>query len=404
MADIEILMPMIKQFMPFAQKRMGFEDPPRLFLKGDAKNAKNPLGKTAFYDPENKSVTIYTTNRHPKDIMRSLSHELVHHTQNCRGEFDKTHEMGDGYAQNDSHMREMEREAYEVGNMCFRDWEDGIKQTIYFEHLQKGDNKMSTKDWKNGEIKSLLSENWGFKMDLSKLNEAKGEKGDADPLDGERAKFDKDHDGVPDGADKDKDDPDVGAKNEGAFDANHYCVHHGGVHHEGKIRMAEAIQHVKPDENGHISHYDMKLEDGTVLENVAVEDIQVTEASLAEKHGKRDHKKMKDDEELDEQSKSDLPDRGAGRAQGGRRLDEEDEDAPEDKEDNESDLKRARDAAKRPGRSALDRQRARRNRGGGIKGLTKEEFPGKSDMDTHKRDLSEERLKEIIAHALKTRG
>ncbi len=41
------------------------------------------------------------------------------------------------------------------------------------------------------------------------IEEAKGEKGDADPLDGERAKFDKDHDGVPDGADKDKDDPDV---------------------------------------------------------------------------------------------------------------------------------------------------------------------------------------------------
>ena len=46
------------------------------------------------------------------------------------------------------------------------------------------------------------------------IEEAKGEKGDADPLDGERAKFDKDHDGIPDGADKDKDDPDVGAKKE----------------------------------------------------------------------------------------------------------------------------------------------------------------------------------------------
>ena len=41
------------------------------------------------------------------------------------------------------------------------------------------------------------------------LEEAKGEKGDADPLDGERAKFDKDHDGVPDGADEDADDPEV---------------------------------------------------------------------------------------------------------------------------------------------------------------------------------------------------
>ena len=321
MANIELLMPMIKQFLPFAQKRMGFQDPPRLFLKGDSKNAKNPLGKTAFYDPENMSVTIYTTDRHPKDIMRSLSHELVHHAQNCRGEFDKPHQMGDGYAQNDSHMREMEREAYEVGNMCFRDWEDGIKQTIYFEHLQKGDDKMSTKDWKNGEIKSLLSESWGFKMDLSKLNE--GAKPDFLDLDKDGDKKEPMKSAAKDADRDDKEEP----KNEGAFDANHYCVHHGGVQHEGKIKMAEAVQHVKPDENGRITHYDMKLEDGTVLENVAVEDIQITNASLAEEHSmaKRDHDDMKDrpeEEELDEQSKTDRPDRVAGRDSGGRRVNE----------------------------------------------------------------------------------
>ena len=62
--------------------------------------------------------------------MRSLSHELVHHAQNCRGEFDKPTVAGEqGYAQKDPHLREMEREAYELGNMCFRDWEDGYKQS-----------------------------------------------------------------------------------------------------------------------------------------------------------------------------------------------------------------------------------------------------------------------------------
>ena len=80
--------------------------------------------------------------------------------------------MGAGYAQTNDHLRNMEREAYEKGNMCFRDWEDSIKSTIYFEHLQKGDSRiMSTKQWKNGELKGLLSEAWGLKMDLSKLNE-----------------------------------------------------------------------------------------------------------------------------------------------------------------------------------------------------------------------------------------
>jgi len=180
MADIEDLMPLIKQFLPFAKERMGFQDPPRLFLKGDSKNAANPLGRTAFYDPQAVSITLYTTDRHPKDVMRSLSHELVHHTQNCNGKFSDAGEMGEGYAQDNPHMREMERQAYEMGNMCFRDWEDSIKQTIYFEHLQKGDYTMSTKDWKNGEIKTLLSEAWGFKMDLNKLNEGTGPS-DSDP-------------------------------------------------------------------------------------------------------------------------------------------------------------------------------------------------------------------------------
>ena len=161
--------------MPFARKRMGFSNPPKLFLRSDDKNANDPLGKTAYYDPVQKSITLYVTGRHPKDVMRSLSHELVHHTQNCRGEFDEDREMGEGYAQKDEHMREMEREAYEVGNMCFRDWEDSIKMTIYFEHLQKGEKKMSIKDWKNKEISTLLSEAWGFKFNtLEEFNEFNG--------------------------------------------------------------------------------------------------------------------------------------------------------------------------------------------------------------------------------------
>jgi len=163
----DILHPLVKQFMPFAQKRMGFDKPPRLFLRNDPENAQNPLGKTAYYDPEQMSVTLYINGRHPKDIMRSLSHELVHHTQNCNGQFDGTSEMGEGYAQNDEHLREMEREAYEQGNLVFRDWEDSIKETIYNESLQKGaKNKMSLNDWKNNELSTLLTEKWGFSFNL----------------------------------------------------------------------------------------------------------------------------------------------------------------------------------------------------------------------------------------------
>jgi len=167
----DILQPLIDEFMPFAQKRMGFEKPPRVFLRDDPQNAQDPLGKTAYYDPEQMSVTLYIHGRHPKDVMRSLSHELVHHTQNCNGQFDNTGDMGEGYAQNDPHLREMEREAYEKGNLCLRDWTDTRNSTIYSVSLQEGaKKKMSLKDWKNNELRTVLSERWGFSFNL--LNES----------------------------------------------------------------------------------------------------------------------------------------------------------------------------------------------------------------------------------------
>lgn len=159
---IDILEPLIKQFMPFAKKQMGFDRVPRLFLKNDDNEANNPMGKTGFYDPNDEAITIYIGKRHPKDIMRSLAHELMHHTQKCNGEFDNMENMGEeGYAQNNAHLRSMEIRAYQA-SIVFRDWEDSTKGTIYYEHLQTGDNNMSTKDWKNKEISTLLSEAWGF--------------------------------------------------------------------------------------------------------------------------------------------------------------------------------------------------------------------------------------------------
>ena len=161
--------------MPFAQKKMGFNRPPKLFLRQDTANASDPLGKTGFYDPNNESITLYVSGRHPKDILRSLSHELMHHTQNCNGEFENVSSMGEqGYAQSDPHMRTMEIEAYQA-SIVFRDWEDSLKETIYYEHLQKGETQMSTKDWKNKEIRSLLAEAWGFKFNtLQEFDEFNG--------------------------------------------------------------------------------------------------------------------------------------------------------------------------------------------------------------------------------------
>ena len=296
---IDVLKPLIKQFMPFAQQKMGFSRPPKLFLRQDAQNAANPMGKTGFYDVESEAITLYISGRHPKDIMRSLAHELMHHTQNCNGEFEKTTTMGEeGYAQADPHMRTMEIQAYQA-SIVFRDWEDSCKGTIYYEHLQKGDNSsMSTKNWKNQELKSLLTEKWGFKMDLSKLNEKLGD-GKTQGTDSVEAGLDDNDEftradlGAEQGGAR-GDDGETEDLDEGGASAEapaHYCVHHGGVQREGKIEMAEAINHNYDEELGRVTHYDMKFEDGTIMENVAFENIQVTDASLAEAH--HNHKAKK---------------------------------------------------------------------------------------------------------------
>jgi len=96
-------------------------------INNDFKNAENMLGKTAYYDPTNCSITLYTLNRHPKDILRSYAHEMIHRMQDNEGRLKNitttnTNEDGD--------LEELEKEAYLKGNMCFRNWEDTIKTPL----------------------------------------------------------------------------------------------------------------------------------------------------------------------------------------------------------------------------------------------------------------------------------
>ena len=161
--DFAKIKPFLASFLPFAQKKMGFDQSPSVTFLSDQDNASKVLGKTAFYDPNSLSVVIYTDGRHPKDMLRSISHELVHHTQNCKGNFDNKPDVGEGYFQNDQYMQEMEREAYEKGNMCFREWEEThkkqLEESIYY---NTGDTKMKLNEWKNQELFGRLLENFGY--------------------------------------------------------------------------------------------------------------------------------------------------------------------------------------------------------------------------------------------------
>ena len=64
--------------MSYCREQMGYDKDPDVHYVTDSNNANNMLGYTAHYQPEKRIVTVYISNRHPKDVLRSLSHELVH--------------------------------------------------------------------------------------------------------------------------------------------------------------------------------------------------------------------------------------------------------------------------------------------------------------------------------------
>jgi nicotinamide mononucleotide adenylyltransferase len=110
------------------QKGMNITPLPKIVFKhGDTKNAKEFLGKTAYYNPETMEIVLYTEGRHPKDIVRSFSHEMVHHTQNLEGR------LGNVSTTNtleDDHLDKLEQEANLNGTMTFRNWTDSLNENI----------------------------------------------------------------------------------------------------------------------------------------------------------------------------------------------------------------------------------------------------------------------------------
>ena len=57
-------------------------------------------------------------------ILRSYAHELIHHHQNLNGTLDHSQTTN---TNEDGDLDRIEREAYEQGNILFRNWEDQIK-------------------------------------------------------------------------------------------------------------------------------------------------------------------------------------------------------------------------------------------------------------------------------------
>ena len=120
----------LKEIFKTAVDKFNIKGAPSLFLKNDVENSNKLFGRTAYYSPSDESIVLYVTNRHPKDVLRSYCHELIHHVQNERGDLMKGDASSPNYAQEDDHMRKMEMEAYLKGNLLLRDFEDNYKKQI----------------------------------------------------------------------------------------------------------------------------------------------------------------------------------------------------------------------------------------------------------------------------------
>jgi len=119
--------------LTYLTKHLQLKEPPSsLKIVNSKKNADNPFGFTGHYDHTAKKITLYITDRHDTDILRSFAHEVIHHWQNERGVL---HPESNGvampdndtkprYAQNNLWLRKREMEAYLFGNILFRDWQD----------------------------------------------------------------------------------------------------------------------------------------------------------------------------------------------------------------------------------------------------------------------------------------
>ena len=97
------------------------------FIDGDSENAREFLGKTAYYNPETQTIVLYTEGRHPKDIVRSFAHEIIHHIQNLEGRLGNITTTN---TQEDDYLNDIEAEANLKGTMTFRNWTDSLNESI----------------------------------------------------------------------------------------------------------------------------------------------------------------------------------------------------------------------------------------------------------------------------------
>ena len=139
--DIDVKGKIMQLTQHMLDKGMNIEPLPTVeFVDGDSDNARYFLGKTAYYNPENQTIVLYTEGRHPKDIVRSFAHEMIHHIQNLEGRLGNITTTN---TQEDDNLNDIEAEANLKGTMTFRNWTDSLNESNKpYKHKHGFDDKL----------------------------------------------------------------------------------------------------------------------------------------------------------------------------------------------------------------------------------------------------------------------
>ena len=106
----------------FRKNGLKLDPLPEIILKKEPQR-DGLLDKTGNYDPKTNVIEIYTAGRHPRDVMRTLAHELYHVHQNECGKVGK---VSTEKVSRDTDLMELEGECYREGNLLYRQWLESL--------------------------------------------------------------------------------------------------------------------------------------------------------------------------------------------------------------------------------------------------------------------------------------
>ena len=103
---------------------------PPVHLHRIAQDEQNPFKQfTGYFRPDSFEIHLFLHGRHPKDVLRTLAHELVHVKQFNEDRL----AQGGANLEDDPELRECELEAFTQGNLGFRMWTEQMDEKEAFE-------------------------------------------------------------------------------------------------------------------------------------------------------------------------------------------------------------------------------------------------------------------------------